>query len=169
MTDRQRIPDNLRSKPSNSRAQRSQRPAHAAKILAAGLTSTAVLGLTAFLGWEAERSSVSASAPTEIDPELQALIDQTAQQAVAAYAASIATASPPTKVAAAQPGVVETGVVVSTEPTGAAPAQANTQAPAPAHAPAPVAAPVEPIPIAVPVPQPAPVPVEPAATTQASQ
>ena len=118
------------------------KPANTSKILAAGLSTTALFGLVTAMGWPSGPGSVQATA-APVTPVIQA-------------------AAP-----AAIPAVAATTAVVSPAPVQPTVAPLVPAAPVVQAAPAPVAVPIV-IPVAVPVAQPAAQPAASNTTTQAS-
>ncbi|MFM2071859.1 MAG: hypothetical protein RLZZ623_2122 [Actinomycetota bacterium] len=140
-----------------------RRPAHSAKILSAGLSSTAVLGMVAFMGWQAnvkaQDALVSVPAPVVAAPTgtplvavpVAAIIAPAAPVANAAGAAVMgalaAQVTPITPLAASTPLAGSSGPApVATQGTAAAAPATTSPAPA-TTSPAPIV-----IPVAVPAP-----------------
>jgi hypothetical protein len=153
-----------------------RRPAHSAKILSAGLSSTAVLGMVAFMGWQAnvkaQDALVSVPAPVVAAPTgtplvatpVAAIITPAAPLANAAGSAVMgalaAQLTPITPVAGAPAVAPVAPSPVSNGQGSSAPAPVATQGtPAPATA---APATTTPAPVVIPVAVPAPPIVAPA-------
>ncbi len=141
-----------------------KRQATIGKILATGLTSTTVFGITAALGWSASSASGDTVDQVVFDQATGVITAYRNGQVVSSQQVTGSTVSP---VAVAEPTPTphfpSAAPSITPAPTSPAPAPSNT-ALAPAPASAPVTAPTTPspvtipitIPIAIPAPQPLP-------------